>query len=107
MQDINVCFIFVFFFFFFFSDILQLQYFLDTIEHLVCRKMCSKNFENLSTNIKVLVKNIFEVISCTKISVKEGEYFPVKILNSHYFMIIAQNHYKMTQMTYVSETKSS
>ena len=31
-----------------------------SIEHLVCRKMCSKHFENRLTNKEVLAKNIFE-----------------------------------------------
>ena len=30
-----------------------MKYFLGTIEHLVCRKVCSKNFENRLTNKKV------------------------------------------------------
>ena len=33
---------------------------LGTIKQPVCRKMCSKNFENWLTNKEFLVKNIFE-----------------------------------------------
>ena len=36
------------------------EYFLGTIKHLICRKKCSKYFENRLTNKNVLVKNIFE-----------------------------------------------
>ena len=56
---------------------MYMKYFLDTIKHLVCCKMCSKNFENRLTNKKVLDKNILKIgISCTKISCKGGKYFP-------------------------------
>ena len=42
-----------------FANILQMKYFLCTIKHLVCRKVCSESFENRLTN-NVIVKIIFE-----------------------------------------------
>ena len=41
-----------------FVRISPIKYFLGTIEHLVCRTMYIKIFENRLTSIKVLVKNI-------------------------------------------------
>ena len=56
-----------------------MKYFLGTIEQLVCRKMCSKHFENRLTNINVLVKNIFEQgVSVQKSQVREVNIFPQK-----------------------------
>ena len=79
---------------------MQKKYFLGTIGHLVCRKMCCKNFANRLRNKKVWSKYFRIGISCTKISWKGGKYFPAKMLNSYCLIMIAQNHYKMAQMTY-------
>lgn len=77
-----------------------MKYF-GTIEPLVCCKMWSKNFKiGWQIEKKFGQKHFWIWIFCTKISWKGGKYFPSKILNSFYFIIIAQNHYKMTQITY-------
>ena len=52
-----------------------LKYFLGTIEHLVCRKMCCKNFENWMT--KQFWSESFSVQNG-----KGGKYFLSKILNA-------------------------
>ena len=59
LKPVSLCLI-MYFHRYFASVEMYIKYFLDTIEHLICHKMCSKNFENQSTNKKVLVKNIFE-----------------------------------------------
>ena len=80
------------------------KYFLGTIKQPVCRKMCSKNFENRLTNKKVLVKNIFEFpVQKNLMEGRYGKYFPAKNFNSNYLIMIAQNYYKLTQMTYLRQ----
>ena len=79
-----------------------MKYFLDIIVHLVCRKMCSKNFGNRLIYKKVRVKKKLNRDFVYKKS-HEGKYFPAKMENSWFFIMIAQNHYKMTQMTYLKK----
>ena len=63
------------------------------------QKVQQKEIENrLTYKKKVLVK-----ISCPKISWKGGKYFTAKNLNSNYLIMIAQNYYKLTQMTYLRQ----
>ena len=73
---------------------MKIKYFLVTLKYLVCRKMCCKNFENRLTNKKVLVKTF----SNRYFLYKNSHAREVKILNSHYFVMIAQNEFKMTYL---------
>ena len=76
-----------------------MKYFLDTIEHLVCRKMCNKNFENRLTNKKKRFwTKTFLIESPVQKSHEVGgwgggsKYFFGKKLNPLYF-IIGVTHY--------------
>ena len=61
-----------------FCNCLNLDAILYTIEHLVCRKMCCKNFENRLPNKKSSVEKEFSVQK----SPEGSEYFLAKIKNS-------------------------
>ena len=75
-------------------------YFIGTIEHLVCPKLCSKKFENQLTNKKFWSKTVLNRdFSVEKSHVREVNIFPQKNKNSRYLIMIAQNHHKVTQMT--------
>ena len=75
-----------------------MKYF-STIEHLVCRKMNTKGFENRLANKNILAKNFLY----KKSHEREVNIFPKKkkIYIYFFFIMVAQNHNKMTQMTYL------